>query len=218
MDPTDTIASRRHPSDASLLVAGAAVLMLCVLVVDPVTLSRAEVSVLRAVNNVPDLPFAMAWVPMQLGSLAAVPVVAGAALAARRWRLGAALASAGVAAWLAARVVQRFVERGRPGALVDGVVLRDAPAGGLGFVSGHATVAAAMAAVAWPYLGPRARLAVAGAAATVGVLRMYVGAHLPLDIVGGAALGLAAGAAAHLVFGRPALSPAAVAPGPGAPT
>ena len=36
------------------------------------------------------------------------------------------------------------------------------------------------------------------AAITTGVARMYVGAHLPLDIVGGAGLGLAVGSAAAL--------------------
>jgi membrane-associated phospholipid phosphatase len=36
------------------------------------------------------------------------------------------------------------------------------------------------------------------------VARVYVGAHLPLDVVGGAALGLAAGTGVRLLFGRPA--------------
>lgn len=185
------------------MLTGVAVLVLCALAVDPLMVSTPEVSALRAVNDVPDVPFAMAWTPMQLGSLAAVPCVALAALAVRRWRLSAALAAAGLSAWLLAKVVKNVIERGRPGALVDGVVLRDAPVGGLGFVSGHAAVAAALATAAWPYLARRARLVVVVLAALVGGLRMYVGAHLPLDIVGGAALGLAAGASVHLVLGRP---------------
>jgi glycosyltransferase 2 family protein len=32
--------------------------------------------------------------------------------------------------------------------------------------------------------------------------RIYVGAHLPLDVLGGIALGLAIGAAVRLAFGR----------------
>jgi undecaprenyl-diphosphatase len=32
---------------------------------------------------------------------------------------------------------------------------------------------------------------------------VYVGAHLPLDVVGGAALGVAVGGAVHLLAGRP---------------
>jgi membrane-associated phospholipid phosphatase len=39
-------------------------------------------------------------------------------------------------------------------------------------------------------------------AATVGAARVYVGAHLPLDVVGGAALGVAAGSAARGVGRR----------------
>jgi hypothetical protein len=34
---------------------------------------------------------------------------------------------------------------------------------------------------------------------------VHVGAHLPLDLVGGAALGLAVAGAARLAFGRPPL-------------
>jgi membrane-associated phospholipid phosphatase len=34
--------------------------------------------------------------------------------------------------------------------------------------------------------------------------RLYVGAHLPLDVVGGAALGLAVAGLVRLVLGRPA--------------
>ena len=51
----------------------------------------------------------------------------------------------------------------------------------------------------------------------VGVGRMYVGAHLPLDLIGGAALGVAAGYAANLIVGVPA-SPIAVARGERAAT
>lgn len=38
----------------------------------------------------------------------------------------------------------------------------------------------------------------------MGGARVYVGAHLPLDVTGGAGLGYAVAAAVHLIFGRPA--------------
>jgi PAP2 superfamily/Lipopolysaccharide kinase (Kdo/WaaP) family len=74
---------------------------------------------------------------------------------------------------------------------------------GLGFVSGHAAVAVAIATLVAPYLGRRARWVAVAVAVGVCVSRMYVGAHLPLDVVGGAALGWAAGSLVHLLLGAP---------------
>jgi undecaprenyl-diphosphatase len=54
-------------------------------------------------------------------------------------------------------------------------------------------------AAALPRLGPAARALTLTAMPVVGLTRLYVGAHLPLDIAGGAALGLAADAAAGLI-------------------
>ena len=64
----------------------------------------------------------------------------------------------------------------------------------------HTAVAVALGAAALPRLGPAARALTLTAIPLVGLTRLYVGAHLPLDIAGGAALGLAAYAAAGLVL------------------
>jgi undecaprenyl-diphosphatase len=114
------------------------------------------------------------------------------------------LALSGIVTYGLAKVVKAFVQRGRPGALLDHVALRGTYAGGLGFVSGHAADAVALAAAASPYLDRRGRVVVWGLAAVVGAARLYVGAHLPLDVSGGAGLGYAGAAAVRLVFGAPA--------------
>src|SRR5205807_6285401 len=56
---------------------------------------------------------------------------------------------------------------------------------GLSFVSGHAVLTAAVATVLMPVLPGRWRLLPWVAVALNGVARVYVGAHNPLDIVGG---------------------------------
>lgn len=195
---------RRRRADLALLGVGALLLGLSALLLDGREVPEMERSAFRVVNGVRGIPFAVAWAPMQVGNVVAVPAAALVALLARRYQAALALPLAGLSAWILGKVVKAFVERGRPGALVEHAVLRDAPAGGLGFVSGHAAVAVALATTAWPYLGRWGRAAAACLAALVCLLRVYVGAHLPLDVVGGAGLGLAAGAAAHLVVGRPA--------------
>jgi undecaprenyl-diphosphatase len=64
-------------------------------------------------------------------------------------------------------------------------------------------VAVALATVASPYLGRRARRVAWVLAGCVCLARMYVGSHLPFDVVGGAALGWAAGSLVLFVLGAP---------------
>jgi predicted Ser/Thr protein kinase len=95
------------------------------------------------------------------------------------------------------------VQRGRPQTLLGDVHILGEPARGLGYVSGHSAVAVALATVSSPYLGRRARRVAWILAGCVCVARMYVGSHLPYDVIGGAALGWAAGSLVLFVLGAP---------------
>lgn len=144
----------------------------------------------RLLNGLPDRLYGPAWPVMQLGALAAAPATAGVALAAGNRPLALRLLTGGTAAWTSAKVVKGLVRRGRPAALMPGVRSRGREASGLGYLSGHAAVSTALAAAAYPHLGARGRRLTVGLASIVALSRIYVGAHLPLDVAGGVGLGL----------------------------
>ena len=180
-------------------VLGAAGLVLSALPVRHDRVAPLEVRAFRLVNRLPDAVYPAIWPPMQFGALAAVPVTAGIAFVAGRRVLAARLLVAGGAAWAAAKVVKQVRVRGRPARLLADVHVRGAEASGGGFVSGHAAVAAALAAAAAPRVGGRLGRVVWSLAPVVGASRVYVGVHLPLDAVGGASLGLTVEAATAVV-------------------
>jgi undecaprenyl-diphosphatase len=62
-------------------------------------------------------------------------------------------------------------------------------------------VAFAIVAVLSPYLPRWLRWALYGLAVLVAFARVYMGAHMPLDVVGGAAYGLIVGSVVNLVSG-----------------
>ena len=175
--------------------AGAAVLAGTLVPIRRDRIGRREQQAFRLLNNLPDPLYVPAWPVMQLGALAAAPVTAAVALAAGNRPLAGRLLWSGAAAWTLAKGVKRVVRRGRPIALLTGVRTRGQEATGLGYLSGHAAVSVALAGTAWPYLGPGGRRATLGLASVVGLSRIYVGAHLPLDVAGGAALGVLVDAA-----------------------
>jgi membrane-associated phospholipid phosphatase len=194
----------RRWADLGLVVGGCAVLVLAALPTQAAQVSGAEAAVFRVLNGTTVLPFVVVWPVMQLGNVLVVPTSALVAAAFRRWRLAAELLIAGTATYLSAKVVKGIWPRGRPDGLLADVVIRGADPLGRGFVSGHAATLTALAAVAWPALGPRGRVAVVVLVTVVCLARVYVGAHLPLDVVGGAGLGLAVGGVVRLALGRAA--------------
>ena len=134
-------------------------------------------------------PLPIAWIGLALsyvGSVYLVPVwVAIAEIVTRVRRqpgFGFVLAATG-AATLADQLVKHAVQRPRPhGHLVGPVPF------GTSFPSGHTTTSFALAIALtfrWPKLGPL----VLPLAALIGLSRIVVGAHYPLDVAGGALLG-----------------------------
>ncbi len=188
--PTPPDSAARRGTDLAQAVLAAGVLVASGALARQGT-TEAEGRAFAAANRLPNWLEAALWLPMQLGSLWG-PFVA-AALVWRRtgsWRPAVGTVVVGVTAWRLATVVKDGVRRGRPDDELDGVVLRwGTPRDGFGFVSGHATVAFATAGVASPALPGGPGLLLRLLAPVVGFARIHVGAHLPLDVVGGAALG-----------------------------
>ena len=195
----------RHPGDAVRVVLGAAILAVTTTAIHKDFIGDREAALFRVVNELalPDWTWPGVWLVMQLGVIGAVPLVAILALATRRLRLALDAVLAAGSIYLIAKLVKEFVQRGRPQTLLDNVNILGEPARGLGYVSGHSAVAVALATVASPYLGRRARRVAWVLAACVCLARMYVGSHLPFDVVGGAALGWAAGSLVLFVLGAP---------------
>ena len=205
---TDRPTFRRRGQDVAVIVVGFAILALTAIPIDARSVGALETDIFRLVNDLPGAIYGVVWPLMQLGNVIVAPVLALVALITRRFRLAAGIALSGFGVWLLAKVIKDLVERGRPAELLDEVFRRGAPRVGQGYPSGHAAVAVAIAVVISPYLSRPLKVVAWVLAAAVCVGRVYVGAHLPLDVLGGAAFGLAIGALCNLALGAPETRPA----------
>jgi undecaprenyl-diphosphatase len=164
-------------------------------------IDELEERVFRAANEAPDAWRTPVRAVMQAGTFVTVPIAASVALLAGRRRLGLTLASGGTAAWLLAKALKPFGGRPRPEGVLEHVRTRERIEGDLGWVSGHTAVATTLALIAAPEVPAAARPLLAGTVVATGFGRMYVGAHLPLDLVGGAGLGMMVAATVRWVSG-----------------
>ncbi|HET6954448.1 MAG TPA: phosphatase PAP2 family protein [Acidimicrobiales bacterium] len=182
--------------DRALLIGGLAAFAGGAVVARQRGVTQIEQRCFELVNGLSHRGYPLVWLPMQLGNLAG-PLVVGAVLRATgHRRLGARVAAVGTVTWVAAKALKPVGRRGRPAHTVPATRVLGQAQAGLGYPSGHAAVAAATAAVVAPHLTRRARPVAWAVALAVGPMRGYVGAHLPLDVFGGVALGVALGAAA----------------------
>lgn len=164
--------------------------------------SILERDVFIIVNHLPGWLHPILFTVMQAGSYVAVFATATLAAAFKRTRLALELLLVGnIAYWLAV-LCKGFVHRQRPHELLTQVELRDVVSGIFGYPSGHTAVATALGLTAARYIPKRFHILIWIGIIAVGFARVYVGAHLPVDVLGGFLVGWLSSNLAQLLLGE----------------
>ena len=130
------------------------------------------------------------YVFQYLGVLFMPVVVALGALYKKKLWLSGMLVAVVPLKLLAEHMSKTHFTRERPGAYLHDAILRgDVQAHGLSFYSGHASIVTAVAVLLTPYLTKKGRIVVWTLATFCLFARIYLGAHLPLDVLAGALAG-----------------------------
>ena len=192
--------------DVTAALVGLAVLGASMLDVRDGAVSGWEHRLFEMVNDLPDGLYPVLWPFQQLGALAVGPLVALVAVVLRRRSLALAAVVVTIAKLVSERVVKAIVSRTRPFTSIGPEITTrgDVAHHGESFVSGHVLLVTALAGIVTPYLGHRWQQIVPWAAVVVvAIARVYVGAHNPLDVVGGMGLGLAVAGTINLAVRVP---------------
>ena len=155
-----------------------------------------ERSLTRWFNDAPDWVAHTMWPVMQAGTLFCPFVVALViGFVKRDWFVAGVTVVVGVVVWFGAQGVKQIVERPRPYAFISHLDIREGTASGLGFLSGHSAMAAAVAVVAFTVVARRWWPLLIAVVVIVGIARIVQGVHLPADVIGGWAFGTLLGVA-----------------------
>jgi len=163
-------------------------------------------SLFRLLNDVPSAaarvlsPLSHLFLPVGI-AIVIVLIVGYVVIRNRSILPVAAGVAAATVAWLLAHAAKAIADRPRPYQVVADAVLRQQPAHGTSFPSSHTAVTVAVVIALVPFLARPLAVAGTGYAVLVGWSRVYLGVHYPLDVLGGAGIGLAVGGVILLALG-----------------
>lgn len=151
-----------------------------------------EVSLFSRIYNWPDLLLYPLFIVTQIGSIFFFGACLGILLLTRRYAVATKLLVAGSIAYLASGLAKSLWGRARPTEVIQGIINRDYTVFGPGFPSGHTALATATILVLAGFLPKKLRIFAFVLIILVGLSRIYLGIHAPLDILGGFAIGFGA--------------------------
>ena len=143
-------------------------------------------------------------VPLAVVALALFAWIMVTARGSARWEVLRAMVLGFALAEVITQVLKRTADQTRPTASIPGLDVHGYPKDPFGnaYPSAHTGVAVGLVAALWPWLTWPQRVAGVTVATLVALNRLYIGAHWPVDVVGGAAIGLLAGSLCWLVAAR----------------
>lgn len=173
-------------------------LFVLLLIQGPIT--TAEILVFRFFNDLPDALWHFFAFISLFGTLGFVMAASLISLVHRNSNDTLKYFFAGLLTWLAVVILKSFEFRYRPNELISGVTVRDISSSSVGYPSGHAAIATALGLIAFVYMPSKYRPYVLAIVALVCVSRLYLGMHLPLDVIGGSGVGLMIAGVVNFVF------------------
>jgi undecaprenyl-diphosphatase len=154
------------------------------------TFSTLEKSIFYTINSWPNswrLPF---WLITYTGTIYMMAALTLFMIWRGYSRLALRIFCGGVAVFLLTQALKLIVERPRPYSVLSDVMVRERLSPGFGFPSTHTAMATVMALLLLVWLPHKWRWVVVLWIVLVGLSRLYLGVHAPLDVVGGFAAGV----------------------------
>lgn len=152
-------------------------------------LSNLETSIFNTIYRWPEALEPMFLFVTQFGSIYILLILSVLYLLKKYYHIVIRLLMSGMLAYLLAGVAKDLVGRPRPSELLLDIIVRDFYVRGPGFPSGHVALATAIALTLGRYIPRKYLWLVPLFVISVAVSRVYLGAHAPLDLVGGFAIG-----------------------------